>query len=65
MFKFAKIQNSYVEGVCWEGGLAEIDPEFKFAKIQNSYVLGGGGLAETDAESKFAIKKKIFLRKIF
>ena len=37
-FKFAKIQNSFVEG----GGLTEIDAEFKFAKIQNSHVEGGG-----------------------
>ena len=36
--KFAKIQNSHVEG----GGLAEFDAEFKFAKIQNSHVEGGG-----------------------
>ena len=39
-FKFAKIQNSYVEGGV---GLMEIDGEFKFAKIQNSYVEGGVG----------------------
>ena len=38
-FKFAKIQNSYVEG--GGGGLMEFDAEFKFAKIQNSYVEGG------------------------
>ena len=37
-FKFAKIQNSHVEG-----GLTEFDAEFKFAKIQNSYVGGGEG----------------------
>ena len=36
-FKFAKIQNSYVEGR-WGQGFAEFDAEFKFAKIQNSYV---------------------------
>ena len=30
-FKFAKIQNSHVEG---GGGLTEFDAEFKFAKIQ-------------------------------
>ena len=41
-FKFAKIQNSNVEGG-WGGGLAEFDAEFKFAKIQNSNVEGGGG----------------------
>ena len=39
-FKFAKIQNSYVEG---GGGFMEFDAKFKFAKIQNSYVEGGGG----------------------
>ena len=51
-FKFAKIQNSYVEG---GGGLVEFDAEFKFAKIQISYVeVGRGGLAEFDAEFKFA-----------
>ena len=61
-FKFAKIQNSPVEG--GGGGFMEFDAEFKFAKIQNSHVEGGGGLIEFDAESKFAIKKKI-LRKIF
>ena len=38
-FKFAKIQNSNVEGA--GGGFAEFDAEFKFAKIQNSYVRGG------------------------
>ena len=38
-FKFAKIQNSHVEGG-WRG-LAEFDAEFKFAKIQNSHVEGG------------------------
>ena len=55
-FKFAKIQNSYVEGG-WVGGVAEFDVEFKFAKIQNSYVEGGwvgGGFVEFDAEFKFA-----------
>ena len=40
-FKFAKIQNSYVEGVWLGGGFTEFDAEFKFAKIQNSYVEGG------------------------
>ena len=35
-FKFAKIQNSYVEGG-GGGGFVEFDAEFKFAKIQNSY----------------------------
>ena len=42
-FKFAKIQNSYVEEGGWVGGggFAEFDVEFKFAKIQNSYVEGG------------------------
>ena len=40
-FKFAKIQNSYVEG--GGGGLSEFDAEFKFAKIQNSYIEGGWG----------------------
>ena len=33
-FKFAKIQNSYVEG---GGGFTEFDAEFKFAKIQSFY----------------------------
>ena len=42
-FKFAKIQNSYVEGWWVGGGVMEFDVEFKFAKIQNSYVEGGGG----------------------
>ena len=42
-FKFAKIQNSYVEGGVGVGGLREFDAEFKFAKIQNSYVEGGVG----------------------
>ena len=32
-FKYAKIQNSHVEG----GGLPEFDAEFKFAKVQNSH----------------------------
>ena len=40
-FKFAKIQNSFVEGGWVEGGFTEFDAEFKFAKIQNSYVEGG------------------------
>ena len=40
-FKFAKIQNSHVEG--GGGGLVEFDAEFKFAKIQNSHGGGGGG----------------------
>ena len=40
-FKFAKIQNSHVEGGGGGGGLAEFDAEFKFAKIQNSHVEGG------------------------
>ena len=43
-FKFAKIQNSYVEGGWVGGGFAEFDVEFKFAKIQNSYVEGGWGV---------------------
>ena len=38
-FKFAKIQNSYVESG-WVGDITEFDVEFKFAKIQNSYVEG-------------------------
>ena len=42
-FKFAKIQNSHVEGGWGGGGLVEFDAEFKFAKIQNSHVEGGGG----------------------
>ena len=43
-FKFAKIQNSHVEGgVGGWGCLAEFDAEFKFAKIQNSHVEGGVG----------------------
>ena len=37
-FKFAKIQNSHVEG--GGGELLEFDAEFKFAKIQNSHVEG-------------------------
>ena len=52
-FKFAKIQNSYVEG----GGSRKLMLSLKFAKIQNSYVRwggGGGGLTEIDAEFKFA-----------
>ena len=56
-FKFAKIQNSYVEGR-WVGWFTEFDVEFKFAKIQNSYVeggwVGGGGFTEFDVEFKFA-----------
>ena len=39
-FKFAKIQNSPVEG--GGGGFMEFDAEFKFTKIQNSHVEGGG-----------------------
>ena len=39
-FKFAKIQNSHVEG--W-GGSWNFDAESKFAKIQNFHVEGGGG----------------------
>ena len=35
-FKFAKIQNSYVEGG-WVGGFMEFDVEFKFANIQSFY----------------------------
>ena len=58
-FKFAKIQNSYVEG----GGFTEFDAEFKFAKIQNSYGRGGGGgFVEFDAEFKFAKSKIPMLR---
>ena len=38
-FKFAKIQNSHVEG--GGGGLWNFDAEFKFTKIQNSHVEGG------------------------
>ena len=43
-FKFAKIQNSHVEGG-WvgEGGLWNFDAEFKFVKIQNSMLRVGGG----------------------
>ena len=57
-FKFAKIQNSYVEGG-GRGRFAEFDVEFKFAKIQNSYVEGGAGegggwFTEFDVEFKFA-----------
>ena len=48
-FKFAKIQNSHVEGGC---GLMEFDAEFRFAKIQNSHV--EGGFVEFDAEFKFS-----------
>ena len=55
-FKFAKIQNSHVQG--WVGGgggrrgrgvvdgnqFPTFDAEFKFAKIQNSYFQGGGSV---------------------
>ena len=44
-FKFAKIQNSHVEGgrgAC-ENQFLTFDAEFKFAKIQHSHVEGGGG----------------------
>ena len=45
-FKFAKIQNSHVEGG-GGGGSWKFDAEFKFAKIQNSHVEGGwGGVME-------------------
>ena len=40
-FKFAKIQNSYVEGGWGWGAFKEFDAEFKFATILNSYVEGG------------------------
>ena len=45
-FKFAKIQNSHVEGGGGGGGVGgnqfpTFDAEFKFAKIQNSHVEGG------------------------
>ena len=53
-FKFAKIQNSYVE----VGGLAEFDAEFKFAKIQNSHFEGGGGLQNLMLSSNL-LKSKI------
>ena len=39
VFKFAKIQNSHVEG---GGAKGNFDAEFKFAKIQNFHVEGGG-----------------------
>ena len=44
-FKFAKIQNSHVQGG-WGGGVGRnqfptFDAEFKFAKIQNPHVQGG------------------------
>ena len=47
-FKFAKIQNSYLEGGVGEVGahgnqFPTYNAEFKFAKIQNSYVKGGVG----------------------
>ena len=50
-FKFAKIQNSYVQwggGGPWWNQLSSFDADFKFAKIQNSYVHwgAGGGLVE-------------------
>ena len=41
-FKFAKIQNSHVEGG-GGGEDMEFDTEFKFAKIQNYHVEGEGG----------------------
>ena len=45
-FKFAKIQNSHVEGG-WGGvggnQFPTFDAEFKFAKIQNSHVEGEWG----------------------
>ena len=57
-FKFAKIQNSHIEG---GGGnqFPTFDAEFKFAKIQNSHVEGGWGVNGNqfptfDAEFKFA-----------
>ena len=43
-FKFAKIQNSHVEGGWGEVGgnqFPTFDAEFKFTKIQNSHVEGG------------------------
>ena len=57
-FKFAKIQNSYVEGFFFF--FAEFDVEFKFAKIQNSYVEGGwvGGLLNLMLSSNL-LKSKI------
>ena len=42
-FKFAKIQNSYLEGR-GKGVLTEFDAKFKIVKIQNSYVEGWGGV---------------------
>ena len=42
-FKFAKIQNSHVEGGWVGGGSWNLNAEFKFAKIQNSLVWWGGG----------------------
>ena len=47
--KFAKIQNSHVQGGWGQGGVVggnqfpTFDAEFKFAKIQNPHVQGGGG----------------------
>ena len=55
-FKFAIIQNSYVEG---GGGFAEFDVEFKLAKIQNSYVEGGGGSRNLMLSSNL-LKSKVF-----
>ena len=68
-FKFAKIQNSHVEGV--GGGLGEIDAELKCSNLLKSKIpMSGGGwggwwnqLSTFDAESKYA--KKNFLRKSF
>ena len=56
-FKFAKIQNSYVEGG-WVGGGSRnlmLSSNLLKSKIQNSYVEGGlGGFVEFDAGFKFA-----------
>ena len=54
-FKFAKIQNSHVEGGWVEGGSCGILMlSSNLLKIQNSYVEGGGGSWNFDAEFKFA-----------
>ena len=58
-FKFAKIQNSHVEGGL-VGSLWKFDAGFKFAKIHNSHVEGGGGEAHENLMlSSNLLKSKI------
>ena len=56
-FKFAKIQNSHVEG---RGRLAEFDAEFKFAKIQILMLrVSGWGGSRNLMQSTNLLKSKI------